>query len=406
MTAESEGLSCSVQTRLLQRAKRLGVDPNSPIVKGKTVALYRIGERRLDEIAPTTFSSLGLQERGDLQRLLRERIDMISPGSLVLAEEFGDWEESRRRIDLLALDPDGTLVVIELKRTEDGGHMELQALRYAAMVSTLTLDQAVDAHTRFCSRLGIEGSPRERIESFLDAGAGDADGAMFGHEIRIVLVSADFSRELTTTVLWLNERDLDIRCIRLTPYQRDQEILLDVQQIIPLPEAEEYQVRVRERAAAERAARSGREDQHFRFWSGLLKKALARTSLHEPVSPSQTNWVARINHGLYWSYATSRGRGRVELYLGRQSRAENKAIFDELQAASAEIESAFGDALSWERLPQKSASRIAYVLDHDGSTEDEGSWDEIQDQMISAMIRLERALGPFVQKYRDGAKAQ
>ena len=53
-------------------------------------------------------------------------------GVLVVAEEFGDWEESKRRIDLLGLDRDATLVVIELKRTDDGGHMELQAIRYAA----------------------------------------------------------------------------------------------------------------------------------------------------------------------------------------------------------------------------------------------------------------------------------
>ena len=57
------------------------------------------------------------------------------PSGMVLAEEFGEWEASRRRIDLLVLDKDANLVVVELKRTDDGGHMELQALRYAAMVS-------------------------------------------------------------------------------------------------------------------------------------------------------------------------------------------------------------------------------------------------------------------------------
>ena len=54
--------------------------------------------------------------------------------TLVISEEFGEWEESRRRIDLLGLDKDANLVVIELKRTEDG---ELQSIRYAAMVSTM-----------------------------------------------------------------------------------------------------------------------------------------------------------------------------------------------------------------------------------------------------------------------------
>ena len=52
---------------------------------------------------------------------------------MVMAEEYGDWEESHRRIDLLALDRSADLVVIELKRTHDGNHMELQALRYAVL---------------------------------------------------------------------------------------------------------------------------------------------------------------------------------------------------------------------------------------------------------------------------------
>ncbi len=62
------------------------------------------------------------------------------------------------------------------------------------------------------------------------------------------------SRELTTTVLWLNERDLDIRCIRMRPYRWQGRVLIRVQQILPLPEASDYQVRVREKAVEKRAA--------------------------------------------------------------------------------------------------------------------------------------------------------
>ena len=45
---------------------------------------------------------------------------------MVIEEEFGDWEDSLRRIDLLCLNRKAQLVVLELKRTEDGGHMELK----------------------------------------------------------------------------------------------------------------------------------------------------------------------------------------------------------------------------------------------------------------------------------------
>src|ERR1700679_4337318 len=92
----------------------------------------------------TSFSVAGLQERRDIQRLLREHVEVIAPDTLVISEEFGEWEDSKRRIDLLGLDRDANLVVIELKRTEDGGHMELQAVRYAAMVSAMTFAKAVE----------------------------------------------------------------------------------------------------------------------------------------------------------------------------------------------------------------------------------------------------------------------
>ena len=38
----------------------------------------------------------------------------------------------------------------------------------------------------------------------------------------------------------LNERGLDIRCVRIKPYGSRDNLLLDVQQVIPLPEAQTY----------------------------------------------------------------------------------------------------------------------------------------------------------------------
>jgi RecB family endonuclease NucS len=74
---------------------------------------------RIDPVQATTFATLNFTERGDLQRLLRDQIEIISKDTLVIAEEFCDWDDSRRRIDLLAIDKEARLVVIELKRTEE-----------------------------------------------------------------------------------------------------------------------------------------------------------------------------------------------------------------------------------------------------------------------------------------------
>lgn len=91
------------------------------------VPLYRYSAAGLDAVDRTSLAVEQIRERQDLQRVLRQRIDVLGDDLLVVAEEYGLFEDSRRRIDLLALDRKGTLVVIELKRTDDGGHMELQS---------------------------------------------------------------------------------------------------------------------------------------------------------------------------------------------------------------------------------------------------------------------------------------
>ncbi len=215
------------------------------------MAIYEITKESLLALPTTTFSAQDIRERYDLQRLLRTHIGAIAPETYVLAEEYGEWEDAKRRIDLLCLDKSANLVVVELKRSEDGGHMDLQAVRYAAMISTMTFAQAVQAHDNYLRRLGRNDKDAQRlILDFL--GWEQPDGGEFATDTRIVLVSGEFSKEITTAVLWLNERDLDIRCVRLRPYSLDNRTLLDIQQVVPLPEATEYQVQLRKKEAEKR----------------------------------------------------------------------------------------------------------------------------------------------------------
>ena len=222
------------------------------------MALYEITDAGLQAHKVAQFAALGLYERTDLQRMLRDLPEALGEDLLIVAEEFGNWEDSRRRIDLLAIDRSGKLVVIELKRTDDGGHMELQALRYAAMVSSMSFDDVAAAYAAHRAKVpsASHGDPRAELESFLDPTHESEATPAISIDVRIVLVAADFGREITTAVLWLNRFEgMDIRCVRLVPYQVDSKILLDIQQVIPLPAAADYQVRVRSKEVArERAA--------------------------------------------------------------------------------------------------------------------------------------------------------
>jgi hypothetical protein len=222
------------------------------------MAIYQVVNGLLTAIEPTTFSKAGYREREDLQRLLKQQIGVISPDTLIISEEFCDWADSRRRIDLLGIDKAANLVVIELKRTEDGGHMELQALRYSAMISAMTFDDAVTAFENYLGTAGGGGSARQQILDFLGKDEDELDE--FPKDVRLVLASAEFSLEITTTVMWLNDYGLNIRCVRLSPYNDSGRLLIDVQQVIPLPEAEEFQIRMGEKKAIERAARTHNRD--------------------------------------------------------------------------------------------------------------------------------------------------
>ncbi|MFG0291980.1 MAG: hypothetical protein ACF8MJ_02370, partial [Phycisphaerales bacterium JB050] len=67
------------------------------------MALYSMSDTSLDPVRETTFIDGGVKERTDLQRLLKAQIEIVAPDTMVVAEEFSDWEDSSRRIDLLGI---------------------------------------------------------------------------------------------------------------------------------------------------------------------------------------------------------------------------------------------------------------------------------------------------------------
>ena len=222
----------------------------------------------LQKIDPTSFAEEGIHEREDLQRILRDMPDVLEEGLLIIAEEFGDWQDSRRRIDLLGLDDKGRLVVIELKRGDTGEHMDLQAVRYAAMVANMTIESIVETYQTYLDkRAKQDGNSSDedaaaRIREHL--GIAEIDSEAIHTDIpRVILVSEDFSKELTTCVMWLNDSWLrsagqEIKCIKLRPHRNGKEILIEASQVIPLPEATDYQTQLGKRQQETRGPASPR----------------------------------------------------------------------------------------------------------------------------------------------------
>ena len=218
--------------------------------------IFKHASKEIQQISETSFGQEGILERQDLQQALKQNIEAIIPDSLIVAEEYSEWDQSRIRIDLLAIDRNANLIIIELKRTNSGDYMELQALRYASMISTMTFEHLIQVFTNYKKNVSgnfsfTEEDAKKEIEDFIGKDLVEIEST-FGDDVKIILVSADFSKELTTSVMWLNDRDLDIRCIRIKPYRHKDEILINVQQIIPLPEVRDYQVRAQKKSVERR----------------------------------------------------------------------------------------------------------------------------------------------------------
>jgi hypothetical protein len=359
------------------------------------MAIYQVTPKELKALSETSFGAESIMERKDIQRLLREQISVLDEEFMVIAEEFGDWLDSSRRIDLLCIDSSANLVVVELKRTDDGGHMELQALRYAAMVSAMTFDQLVDTYARYKSKAQPDIlSARSAIMGFL--GWDEVDEERFAQETHIVLAAADFSKELTTAVMWLIDRGINIRCVRMRPYRMaDSTVLLDVQQLIPLPEAADFQTQIGVKKQAERQSRTERHDLRLKFWEGLLEHAKTKIDVHANRKPTQDNWISGSigRAGFSLNYVVRKSDSHVGLWiaLGSGQTAKNKAAFKALEAQKAQIEADFGGQLDWQELPEVEGCGIRYVTEG-GYRSPQEQWPTIQANLVDAMVKLDKAM--------------
>ena len=99
-------------------------------VKRSSNRLVRLEERR--------FSDLGLREREHLQEWIAHMPEALGEELLVIQKEFDGFADTRERLDLLALDKEGRLVIVENKLDDSGRDVVWQALKYAAYCSNLT----------------------------------------------------------------------------------------------------------------------------------------------------------------------------------------------------------------------------------------------------------------------------
>src|SRR5699024_67173 len=88
---------------------------------------------RIKPVQAKKFSDLGFAERWHLQEWLANHPSALGGEELlIIQKEFAGFDETRARLDLLALDKNGSLVVIENKLDSGGRDVVWQVIKYAS----------------------------------------------------------------------------------------------------------------------------------------------------------------------------------------------------------------------------------------------------------------------------------
>ncbi len=362
-------------------------------------------ENKLRRLKEQKFSKLQLGERDHLQEWLADMPEALGEELLVIQKEFDGFADTRERLDLLALDKDGQLVVIENKRDDSGRDVVWQAIKYAAYCSSLKKAEIVNIFQQYLDRYCKGSNATESICAFLEEEELDSVVLNPGNQQRVMFVAANFRKEVTSTVMWLLGHGVRAQCFRVVPHTFRDELFLDLQQIIPTPEAADFMIGMATKETEEKASLGTQQQTQklrLEFWERALEALRERDlSRYQNVKPTTKHHLDFKTHvrGCTYGLIFGKKEARVELVLKRESQVENKWIYDELHKQREEIEEEFGTNLDWLRKDNGKRCYVKFVKAFDSY--DRETWPEIIkwleyhfEKLNTAFAERLRALNP------------
>ncbi len=260
-----------------------------------------------------SFAEAGVKERADLQEWVVAHPEVLGDNLLVVTVEYDSWRASdgvasKDRLDVLAMEPSGRLVVAELKRAEDRD-VHLQAINYAALVSRFDLETLSDAHAKFLTARGLPTTSSEARELLLDHVDGEWDAEIV-RSPRIVLIAGGFPRIVMHTAVWLSELGLDVSLVQVGLWRAGADLVASFERLYPVPAVEEFtlaparqEVAAAKKRAAEKTRRAGSIQR-------LIDSGLVRAGEPLSLAPDSRVTVVERSQILEWVAADPR-RGRA-----------------------------------------------------------------------------------------------
>ena len=231
--------------------------------------MYSLKGKIPTKLEAISFSELDWKE-SDIEELLRRNVDMLcddEDSMLIVGQQVQDV--NHKRSDLTAIDTDGNIVLIEIKRDVQDilsrrEPLEFQAIRYAASCATIkTTDELiqnvfapyVEKHRNEFSEPQLTSS--ELAKRILADFMTQNNIASFNKRQRIILISSGFDSQTLSAVAWLNSNHVDISCFQLCPFKFGSDILVDMKRILPLTEYEDYYVDIADPSNPQKSIKKG-----------------------------------------------------------------------------------------------------------------------------------------------------
>lgn len=367
--------------------------------------MYRINKanNNVIKLEQRLFKELHIKEREHLQEWIAKNPEMLGEELLIIQKEFSGFNDTSERLDLLAIDKEGGLVIIENKLDDTGRNVVWQALKYTSYCSTLSTNQIIKIYQDYLDKWSKGEDARESLLEFLEQ---DEEELLLNrNDQRIIFISNYFRKEVTSTVLWLLKHNIQIQCFRAIPYSMGEELFLQMEQIIPLPETKEYMIDVQEKEKEEKEKSKSVEESEVslvKFW-GLLKHDLKENNI---------DFLEKVGSLPHYSIGFWKGHGKFAFCIGRTSfRVElyfsndpDKKYIDSMAKYKDEIEKSFSGKIIWQRLENKRASRIKHEMGQSemqslqGRFNEETYWDELIDWYRNAMVNFYASLYPIWEK--------
>lgn len=207
--------------------------------------LLEVQGARASPVPETSLNEAGLWERAHLQEWVVANPAILGPDVLVVTVEYDRWAAeadgapARDRLDVLGLDSTGRLVVVEIKRGDADRDIHLQAITYAALVSRFTPDTLAMAYREFRAKRDGPLDLDRCKELLLEHVGGEWDPELLRRP-RQVLIARSFPKQVTHTVVWLSEMNLDIDLVQVNLWRMNERLLAGFTKVYPTPEAEEF----------------------------------------------------------------------------------------------------------------------------------------------------------------------